>query len=76
MLASPTLLASFATKAASFYSGKTVSTWLSGVHSWHIINQAPWHSDNALVHLARTAAAKIGTSFQKPKRPPVTLERL
>ncbi|KAJ3563610.1 hypothetical protein NP233_g8831 [Leucocoprinus birnbaumii] len=76
MPCSISLISSFATKAAGFYSGKTVLSWLSGIRCWHVINQAPWHGDDPLVKLARSAAFKKGTSFQRPKRPPVTIAHL
>jgi hypothetical protein len=76
MPASAALLAAFVSQCLGSYSGKTLNSWLAGLHSWHIMNRAPWHGDDKWIHLARTAANKQGTTFKRPLRAPVSLEHL
>jgi len=76
MPASPTLITAFAAEHCGLNSGNTIRTWLSGLRSWHILNQAPWHGDDAWVHLARVSANKSGTAHERPPRAPVSVEHL
>jgi len=47
-----------------------------GLHSWHVINHAPWHDDDEWVHLARISVNKEGTKHKKPLQAPVSIEHL
>lgn len=76
MPASASLLIAFISQYAGYYGGSTFNLWLSGIRSWHILNQAPWFGDDDRVKLARSAAARLGTSFKKPLRSPVSLDHL
>ena len=70
------LLAAFVSCHIGSYSGKTIKSWLSGIQSWHIMNQAPWHGDDNWLQLAWTTATKMGTAFKRPLQPPVSLNHL
>lgn len=76
MPASPLLLVTFISHYAGSFSGSTFNLWLSGLRAWHIAKRAPWYGDNELVKLARTAATRLGTSFKKPPRAPISLHHL
>jgi hypothetical protein len=51
MPASKILLSSFAASAAGQLSDKTLSSWLAGLHYWHVINGAQWHGKDMLHHI-------------------------
>ncbi|PPQ74399.1 hypothetical protein CVT24_001069 [Panaeolus cyanescens] len=76
MPASGPLLASFVAHCKGSYEGKTISSWLSGVRYWHIINRAPWFGEEEWVNQARTLARKEGTHHRRPTRAPVSLNHL
>ena len=40
--ASQEMLSVFVSHMATIYSGKTISNYLSGVRSWHILHRVPW----------------------------------
>jgi hypothetical protein len=76
MPASYALLSAFVASYIGKEAGKTIKTWLSGIHGWHTVNHAPWYGDDKWVHLCRSIANREGTSHEKPLRPPVSLEHL
>lgn len=76
MPASSDLLAAFASSYVGSYSGKTVSSWLSGLRCWHIINNAPWHGESERLQFIHRAANRRGTKFKRPSCPPVSLDHL
>jgi len=76
MPASTTLITAFIAEHCGLNSGNTIRSWLSGLRSWHVINQAPWHGDDEWVHLARVSANKSGTAHERPPRAPVSLQHL
>ena len=50
--------------------------WLSGIHSFRLVNHALWNCDDEWVHFACTAANKEGTAHKCPLRAPVSIEHL
>ncbi|KIL71851.1 hypothetical protein M378DRAFT_65500 [Amanita muscaria Koide BX008] len=76
MPASKYLLASFISEQAGSCSASCIKNWMSGLKAWHEINSAPWNGEDRLVQLSRSLAAKNGTSFSRPKRPPITRDQL
>jgi len=76
MPASYALLSAFIASHIGKEAGKTIKTWLSGIHAWHTINHAPWYGEDKWVHLCRTIANCEGTSHEKPPRAPVSLNYL
>ncbi|TFK50272.1 DNA breaking-rejoining enzyme, partial [Heliocybe sulcata] len=77
MPASRYLLAGFVAHHAGAVSGGTLSGWLTGLHAWHDVNDAPWHGDSRFVSLVRTSASKHAPlSSRRAQRAPVTIEHL
>lgn len=76
MPASAELLSAFASFYAGSVSGSTISSWLSGLQAWHSINGAPWYGTDPFFRLIRSAADKLGTSYSKPSRAPVSITHL
>jgi len=76
MPASPALLTSFVAHCSGLYAGNTIHSWISGIRSWHVLNQAEWHGDCEWVNLARVAANKSGVNHKRAPRAPVSLEHL
>lgn len=71
------LIVGFITEYRGHHPGGTISSWLSGVHSWHLVNHAPWHGENdPWVKFAHTTANKDGASLKRPPRSPVSIEHL
>lgn len=46
MPASSSLLVAFVSAHAGQYHSKTISMWLSGIRSWHVVKQAQWFGDD------------------------------
>ena len=76
MPASYSLLCAFIGKHKGLQSGNMIRSWMSGLHSWHVVNHAPWYGDDEWVQLARVSANKEGTKHKKPLRAPVSIEHL
>jgi len=76
MPASYPLLCAFIGEHKGLQSGNTIKSWMSGLHSWHVVNHAPWYGDDNWVQLACTLANKEGTKHRKPLRAPVSIEHL
>lgn len=76
MPASYALLCAFISAHVGKKAGKTIKTWLSGIHAWHTTNHAPWYGDDKWVHLCRSVANREGTIHEKPARPPVSFDHL
>ena len=53
MPASYALLCTFIGNHKGAISGKTIKSWLSGIHAWHLVNHAPWYGDDKWVKMAR-----------------------
>jgi len=70
------LLCAFIGEFKGLHSGNTIRSWLAGLHSWHLVNHAPWHGDDDWVHLAHTSANKEGTKHKLALRAPVSIEHL
>ena len=70
------LLCAFIGEYKGLQSGNTICSWLAGLHSWHIMNHAPWYGDDSWVHLARISANKEGTKHKLALRAPVSIEHL
>ena len=75
MPANYALLCAFIGEYKGCQSSNTIHLWLAGLHSWHIMNHAPWHGDN-WVHLACTSANKEGTKHKLALHAPVSMEHL
>ncbi|KAF5339341.1 hypothetical protein D9611_009804 [Ephemerocybe angulata] len=73
MPASPYLLASFVSKHAGRVSESCVDGWMSSLHAWHTVNNAPWKGDSSYVSQVKKGAAKLAPP-PKPPRMPVTLQ--
>ncbi|TFK51861.1 hypothetical protein OE88DRAFT_1712338 [Heliocybe sulcata] len=77
MPASRYLLAGFIAHHAGSVLGGTLSGWLTGLHAWHDVNDAPWHGDSRFVSLIRTSASKCAPlSSCRVQWAPVTIEHL
>ncbi|KAJ3506399.1 hypothetical protein NMY22_g17265 [Coprinellus aureogranulatus] len=75
MPASPTLLSSFLTRHAGVVSSKTIDGWMSALHAWHTINNAPWYGDSSFVSQVKKGASKLAPP-PKPPRNPVTIDHM
>ena len=76
MTASYALLCAFIAKHKGKQSGNTIKGWLSGIRSFHLVNHAPWYSDDEWVSFACTSAKKEGTEHKRPLRAPISIEHL
>jgi hypothetical protein len=76
MPASYGLLCTFIGKYKGTISGKTVRSWLSGIHAWHLANHAQWFGDDKWVQMAHTLANKEGAHHKHPLHAPVSIEHL
>src|SRR5882724_6117344 len=77
MLAPETLLSTFiSTCVAGSVSLSTMKTWIEGLHLWHIINDALWHRNLALIHTIKCTAKMAPQSSCCPKRDPITIEHI
>jgi hypothetical protein len=70
------LLCAFIGEHKGLQAGNMIKSWMSGLHSWHVINHAPWYGDDDWVHMARISMNKEGTKHKKPLRAPVSIEHL
>ena len=70
------LLCAFIGEYKGLHSGNTIRSWMSGLHSWHVMNHAPWCGDDDWVHLACTSANKKGTKHKLTPHAPVSIEHL
>lgn len=75
MPASPYLLASFVSKHAGRVSESCIDGWMSSLHAWHTVNNAPWKGDGSFVSQVKKGAAKLAPP-PKPPRMPVTLQHM
>ncbi|KAF6753337.1 hypothetical protein DFP72DRAFT_814388 [Ephemerocybe angulata] len=72
MPASSYLLSSFAASHAGKVSESCIDGWLSSLHAWHTINNAPWNGGSAFVTQVKKGAAKMAPP-PRPPRMPVTI---
>jgi len=70
------LLCAFISKHKGLVTGGTIQSWMSGLHSWHIIHHAPWYGDDDWVKLACVSTNKEGTSHKLALRSPISIEHL
>ena len=70
------LLCAFIGKYKGLQSGNTICSWLTSLHSWHIMNHAPWYGDDSWVHLTWTSANKEGAKHKLALCAPVSIEHL
>ncbi|KAF6741673.1 hypothetical protein DFP72DRAFT_780388, partial [Ephemerocybe angulata] len=75
MPASPYLLASFVSKHAGKVSESCIDGWMSSLHAWHTVNNAPWKGDGSFVSQVKKGAVKLAPP-PKPPRMPVTLQHM
>ena len=71
MPANNIILTAFAGTYVGLVGGKAVVNWLSGLKVWHEYCGAPWHGNDAWVHMARVTANKEGTVFKRKPRDPI-----
>ena len=76
MPASYALLCTFIGNHKGSSSGKTIKSWLSGIHAWHISNHVPWYGDNKWVQMAQISTNKEGYHHKRPLHAPVSIEHL
>lgn len=77
MPASVFLLAAFVTWASTRnIVSKTIGTWLSGIHGWHMLHGAPWYGGDDFVSLIKTSAVKKAPASSRPKHRPVSIDYL
>ncbi|KAH6904326.1 DNA breaking-rejoining enzyme [Coprinopsis sp. MPI-PUGE-AT-0042] len=78
MPASSTLLAGFAAEQArDNIQGDTIKQYLTSLHAWHFINDAPWHGNDLFVcQVLKGVGVLSAPKGSKPPRPPVSLEHI
>ena len=76
MPASYPLLCTFIGEYKGRQARNTICSWLSSIHTWHVINHAPWFGDNEWVQLACVSANKEGTKHKHPLPASVFIEHL
>jgi hypothetical protein len=76
MPASYGLLCAFIGEYKGTVSRKTIRSWLSGIHAWHLTNHAQWFGDDKWVQMAHTSANKEGSHHKRPLRAPVSIKHL
>jgi hypothetical protein len=74
--ASEHLLCAFAASSAGHRAGDTISSDLSAVRAWHIINNAPYMGGLQLKYTIKGARNLTPESSKRPPRPPVSWEML
>lgn len=75
MPASSYLLSAFVSKHAGSVSASCVDGWMSSLHAWHTINNAPWKGGDSFVSMVKKGASKLAPP-PKPPRAPVSLLHL
>lgn len=75
MPASDYLLSSFVAHHAGSVSGSCIDGWMSALHSWHTINNAPWKGGSSFVSMVKKGATKLAPP-PRPPRAPVTLRHM
>lgn len=75
MPASTYLLGSFIARHAGSVSSSCIDGWLSSLHSWHTINNAPWKGDERYLSLMKKGSSKLAPP-PKPPRMPVTIRHM
>ena len=76
MPAKYSLLCAFISEHKGQVASSTIRSWMSGLHSWHIVHHAPWYGDDDWVKLACVSASKEGTSHKLAPRMPISIEHL
>src|SRR5882724_11267178 len=77
MPASELLLSLFITvQGSSSIGNSTMKTWLEGLHLWHTINDAPWHSTHLLYCTLKGATKFTPSSSHQAKRDMVTIDHI
>ena len=74
--ASPLILA-FVSGLAGSYSGSTLSNYVCGVCTWHILHGMQWNMNNLQLKATLTGAANLTLATSKhPKQSPITIQLL
>jgi hypothetical protein len=76
MPASYGLLCAFIGEYKGTLSNKTIRSWLSEIHAWHLANHTRWSGDNKWVQMAHTSANKEGSHHKCLLRAPVSIKHL
>ncbi|KAL1745836.1 hypothetical protein HDZ31DRAFT_62708 [Schizophyllum fasciatum] len=66
MPTSTLLIAAFVAQFPGALTDSSVKNYLSGLQMWHVLNNAPWHSNDQLVKLTRRAVTKAGVALKRP----------
>jgi hypothetical protein len=74
--ASESLLCAFAASSVGVHAGDTISSDLSAVHAWHIINDAPYYGGLRLKYTIKGACNLTPDASKRPLRPLVSWEML
>lgn len=73
--ASAPLVLSFIATCAGAYSGRTLESYVEGIHAWHTLHGAAWAMQKTELDAAITAATALAPpSSKREKREPVTVE--
>ncbi|ESK89149.1 tyrosine recombinase [Moniliophthora roreri MCA 2997] len=75
MPADKTLITAFVGFFMGTKNGGTIKSWLSSLHAWHILNDAPW-KDHDWLKLAHMSANKAGSHCKRDPQPPTTRKHL
>jgi len=76
MPASWPLLCTFIGQHRGTCSGNTIKTWFTGIHAWHVVNQAQWYGDDQWVRMCQTAAKRDSTHFHRSLCMPISVQHL
>ena len=75
--ASTDLIIAFISTLAGTLAGSTISNYVSGIRTWHIIHNVVWNIDQVAVETAlRAAIVSAPHKSSKPPRQPVTVDYL
>jgi hypothetical protein len=73
--ASRILISSFITEMVDHYAGKTVTNYVHGIHTWHILHGVPWElgGDAEIDTLLKATASLTPASSKRTKCDPYTI---
>ena len=66
--AQQTLVSAFMAHMATAYSGKTISNYLSGVRTWHLLHSIPWALEKKETEVMLRATEKLTLATSKRKK--------
>jgi hypothetical protein len=74
--ASEVLISAFIASYAGLRSSDCINSWISGIKWWHTFQGAQWFGGDMLTTVRKGVAKLVPDSSRRPKREPVTLERM